>query len=65
MLTAEFESRKASRPQGAPQFLFFVGLFTTETAGIADGIHIGSLINKTNERQPLSLSLSPLCGARE
>jgi hypothetical protein len=40
-------------------------LFTTETAGIADGIHIGSLINKTNERQPLSLSLSPLCGARE
>jgi hypothetical protein len=39
-------------------------LFTTELAGITDGIHAGSLINKTIERQPLSLSLSPLCGAR-
>jgi len=39
MLPAEFESRKTSGPQGAPQFLFFVGLFATKTAGIADGVH--------------------------
>ena len=39
MLAAEFESRKAPGPQGAPQLLFFVCLFATETAGAGGRIH--------------------------
>ena len=39
MLTAKFKSSKTPRSQSAPQLLFFVRLFATETTGVVRGIH--------------------------
>jgi len=43
ILATEFESRKTSRAQRMPEFLFLLRLLTTESAGVGGGIHVGSV----------------------
>jgi hypothetical protein len=39
MLTAEFEARKSSGAQSAPELFFLIGLLAAQPAGIVFGIH--------------------------
>lgn len=67
VLSAELEPGKAPRPQGPPQFLLFVRLFTAESAGVGGGVHRCEDRKIAAADKPLSLALSPLLrrGARE